>query len=121
MRKHKIAAARFLLWQLIVTLCLTAAVFVLWNHIAAWSTLLGGLLAVVPNTILFFYLFLRTQHRDPMKITKDFYIGETVKIISTGLLLVIILHYYNVALAPLLIGLFGTYWVYLFAPILIRN
>lgn len=121
MRKDKIAAARFLLWQWIVALCLSAIVFLLWNPVAAWSTLLGGLLAVVPNMILSFYLFLCAHHCEPKKIIKDFYVGEAVKIISTGLLLLLMLHCFNVALAPLLIGLFGTYWVYLFAPILIKR
>lgn len=118
--REKVAMKRFLLWQWIVTLGLAVIVRLLWDQAAAWSTFEGGLLAVVPN--IFFVLFLmRVDPRYPKQMARACYVGEALKIILTALLLVLLLHFETVALAPLLIGLSGTYAVYLVAPLFLRS
>lgn len=104
-----------------MALALTATVYFFWNSSAAWSTLFGSLLVVVPNSLLGLYLFTRTRHCNPRKTMAAFYVGEMLKIATMGFLLVLMLHYYNLGLEPLLLGLCGTYSVYLFAPMIIKT
>lgn len=111
MPKDKAIFRRFLMWQFIVTVFLTVVVGLLWGYQAARSTFFGGLLAVVPNIFLSLYLFWRAN---------SIYVGELLKIILTGVLLVFLLHFFDIALAPLLIGLLGTYAVYFFSGCLIK-
>lgn len=106
MRKEKIAMSRFLLLQLLVATILSAVVWFIWNGKASLSVLCGGLLVVIPNFVLAIYLFIRVN---------SIYVGEALKIMLTGLLLVLLLHFVDVALAPLLLGLLGTYSVYFFS------
>lgn len=104
-RQEKMFIKRFLLWQLIVTLVLTLLIALLWNRMAALSTFFGGMLAILPNIFFTIYFLI---------CKKGIYIAETLKIILTALLLVVLLHYFSVALLPLLVGLMGTYSVYFF-------
>lgn len=110
-RKEKVAFRRFLQWQLQVAIGLTAITWIVWGHHFALSVLSGGLLVVVPNIVLAIYLLFRVN---------SVYVGEALKIILMGLLLVFLLHYFTIALAPLLLGLLGTYTVYFFSRCFIR-
>jgi len=109
--KEKTVFRRFLMWQFIVTVCLTVIVGLLWGYHAARSTFFGGLLAVIPNIFLSIYLLWRAN---------SIYVCEFLKIILTGILLVLLLHCVNVALAPLLMGLLGSYAVYFFSGFLVK-
>ena len=111
MRKEKVAFRRFLQWQLLVAIGLTVITGFVWGYHFALSVLIGGLLVVVPNIVLVIYLLMRAN---------SIYIGEALKIILTGLLLVLLLHYFTIALAPLLLGLLGTYTVYFFSRCFIQ-
>jgi F0F1-type ATP synthase assembly protein I len=106
-----VAIRRFLQWQLLVAMSLTAIAWFLWGNDSALSVLFGGLLVVIPNIFLAIYLFIRAN---------SIYVGEALKIILTGLLLVLLLHYFSIALAPLLLGLLGTYAVYFFSRCFIQ-
>jgi F0F1-type ATP synthase assembly protein I len=108
---NKTAMRRFLMCQFIVTVCLAIIVGLCWGYDAARATFFGGLLAVIPNIFLSMYLSWRSN---------SIYVGEMLKIILTGLLLVLLLHFVTVGLAPLLIGLLGTYTVYFFSGFLIK-
>lgn len=112
MRKEKVAIRRFLQRQLLVAMCLTVLAAFLGGFNFARSTFFGGLLVVVPNIFLAIYLFIHVN---------SIYIGEMLKIILMGLLLVLLLHYFNIALAPLLLGLIGTYAVYFFSRRMINE
>ncbi|PIZ04794.1 MAG: hypothetical protein COY58_03335 [Gammaproteobacteria bacterium CG_4_10_14_0_8_um_filter_38_16] len=110
-KKEKKAVIRFLLWQCLITLFATLLVWVVWNHIAAKSTLLGGLLAFVPNVFLAWYFFTRNQS-NPKKIAMTCYVGEIIKVVSIGILFVLMLRWYDIALAPFLAGFCAVYIVY---------
>ena len=121
MRKEKQALMRFLTSQGIVTVGLTLMVRLLWDQAAAWSTCLGGLLVIIPNIFLIVYLSVRVDPRHPTQMVRACYIGEAIKIVLIASLLVLMLHFDNVALGPLLLGLIGTYAVYIIAPKLLRS
>ena len=103
---------KFLGRQCIVMMVLTSAVGLFSGTTMAVSALLGGLLVVIPNTGLAIYLFSGKKTRSAQQMVKACYIGEALKIALIAVLLVLVLHYIDVTLAPLLIGFCGTYSVY---------
>ena len=113
-RREKIAVATFLAYQLIVLLLIALFLRLTWNHSAAISALLGGLLVWIPNIFLAIFIFTRVFIRDPKKIVNAFYMGEMLKIVLMCVLFVLMLHWYEVALGPFLIGMMITYLTYLF-------
>ena len=112
-RNEKIAVAKFLTQQFIVLLFVALFLGLMWNYQAGISALLGGLLVWIPNIFLAIFIFTRIFYRDPKKIVSAFYMGEMLKIVLICILFVLMLHWYEIALAPFLIGMAGTYLVYL--------
>lgn len=111
-KKEKIIVTRFLQWQFGIAACLSVAVGMLWNFSAATSTVLGSLLAIIPNIFFAMVFFAEKSATSSKKIVAAFYVGETLKIFLIAALLVLMLHVFDVKLAPLLLGFCGTYAVY---------
>ena len=112
-RREKIAITKFLACQLITLLLIALILRLTWNDSAAVSALLGGLLVWIPNIFLATFIFTRDLYRDPKKIVNAFYMGEMLKIVLMCALFVSMLHWYDIALAPFLIGVIGTYLAYI--------
>lgn len=110
--REKTALKRFLFWQLIAAVIISAMVRVLWSSSAATSALFGSTLALLPNVFLVILLFASTKHASSRKIVRACYMGEVLKIILIALLFMVMLRVYDVMLEPLLIGFGGTYGVY---------
>src|SRR5438105_918074 len=100
MRKEKSAMMHFLRWQVIITACISIPVCLVWGRSAAESVVFGGLLAIIPNIFFMIYFFTRTDPRFPEQMMSACYSGEALKIVLTALLLVLLLHFFNVQLAP---------------------
>lgn len=104
LRKEKKVAIQFIAFQFVILLTLTFFAALFWNKTMAISTALGGMLAIIPNIIFGIYVFSRQNF--------NFYLAEAIKISVLVLCLWLILHFYNAALLPLLIGFLGTYTIY---------
>jgi len=116
--KEKRKITRFLCWQLVVAVSLSIIIAILWNPAAAISTLIGGLLVLIPNIFLAIIFFALTKSNSSKKMVRACYMGEALKIVLIAVLFVLVLHWYAVMLAPLLIGFCGTYAVYLMSAFL---
>jgi ATP synthase protein I len=80
----------------------------------ALSPLLGGLSAIIPN--LYFALRIRgSAEQEPRKILRSFYMGETVKLILTATLFILIFQIPNIEILPLLVGYIAALSVFWFA------
>lgn len=110
---------RILVCQLIIAVILTTIVGLMLGRNAAWSAMIGGCLVIVPAIVYGLFLS-RVDPRYPRKIVRSLYLGEALKIILTGFLLIVVLHFYNARLGPLLVGLLGVYSVYFFAGCFIQ-
>ncbi|MCQ4313972.1 F0F1 ATP synthase subunit I [Pseudomonas stutzeri] len=119
---HRIAVFPVLLTQLALLL---AAAVVLWqwiDHVAGYSGLLGGLIALLPNIYFAHKAFRFSGARAAQAIVRSFYAGEAGKLIFTSVLFA--LAFAGVKpLNPLsLFGVFmltqGVGW---FAPLLIKK
>lgn len=87
----------------------------------ALSVLLGGGACVIPN-FLFSRCFFATMNttQTVKQILANFYIGELIKLVlNTGLVLLIVL-FIPVSLAPLIIGFIGAQFGFWLSPLLIK-
>lgn len=80
----------------------------------ALSPLLGGGVALIPN-LYFAYKVYLARHQDAPDIIKAFYTGETVKLILTAALFVMVLQIPSVNFLTLLIGYIAVLSVFWFA------
>ncbi|MBS1211483.1 MAG: putative synthase protein, partial [Proteobacteria bacterium] len=87
----------------------------------AKSALLGGLVGFLPNA----YFAVRFGRRDPTKTAKDvvrsFYLGESVKLLFTALLFVLVFQLPGILFMPLIIGFVSVIMVFWFALLLRSN
>ena len=81
---------RVLMWQVVVGAALAAVLWGVMGIVAGYSTLLGCLIAVVPNALL--ALRLMAPRRDPgaKALLRAAWIGEVLKLAVTVLLFVLV-------------------------------
>ncbi len=80
--------ARVLMWQLLVGLGLAAVLWSLFGSVAGYSTLLGSLVCVLPNTFLGLRLIL--PRRDPGQLKRAAWVGEMGKLALTVVLFTLV-------------------------------
>ena len=80
----------------------------------AFSSALGGLAAFIPN--LYFALRVAgSAEQDARKILRSFYVGESVKLLLTVTLFVLIFQIPNIEILPLMVGYVSALSVFWFA------
>ncbi len=80
----------------------------------AYSSALGGLVAFIPN--LYFALRVsKSAGQEPRKILTSFYTGESVKLLLTAALFLMIFQIPSLEILPLLAGYVATLSVFWFA------
>ena len=98
--KRTIAKVRcFLLAQISVTAVLGIGFLVFSSMQAALSSVLGGLVCVVPNAYFAKKFFRHSGAHKAQQIVRSFYLGETVKILLTIALFAVFFKY--IAIVPL--------------------
>lgn len=108
--REKKAIFRLLFWQCIVLLLIALLTHFISTPIATFSALMGGLLILISTALSALYFF-TCQSSNPKKMMRAGLVSELIKIISLIILMIALLHWCTVSLAPLLIGLLGTYLV----------
>ena len=104
------------LQMLLVGLVSICFVFFKNEDFAIWS-LLGGLVAFIPN--VYFAFRIRSSHgQEAGKIVKAFYMGESGKLLLTGLMFALIFQLPDVKLLPLMTGYVTALSVFWFALIM---
>jgi ATP synthase protein I len=105
--------AKILSYQALIIMIVSLG-FVTGGEQKALSSVLGGLAAFIPN--LYFALRIAgSDGQDPRKILKSFYTGETVKLLLTVALFILIFQIPNIEILPLLFGYISALSVFWFA------
>jgi len=97
-------AFKFLLWQLLIGLLLSVFVGITWDKLAGKSFLIGVLLDTIPSFVFTLYAFRFTGARKLQMVAASFYRGETVKIMLTGALFIVVIKTVPVIFPVLFIG-----------------
>lgn len=102
------------LGQVLMTALVASGFLVIGGWKIAMSPLLGGLVALVPNLYFAFKVYLARQST-AQEIVNAFYAGETVKLILTVALFVIVIRIPSVDFLTLLAGYIAVLSVFWFA------
>jgi ATP synthase protein I len=105
--------AKILSYQLMITVVVSLG-FAVEGWQKALSPALGGLAAFIPN--LYFALRITgSAEQEARKILQSFYAGETVKLLLTAALFMLIFQIPNIKILPLLAGYAAALSVFWFA------
>lgn len=115
-QKYSTVNKVLLLQLLLVSLVGICFIFFKSSEYAIWS-ILGGLVAFIPNA--YFALKIRNSYeQEAGKFVKAFYLGETGKLLLTGLMFTLIFQLQDVKLLPLMTGYVSALSVFWLALIL---
>jgi ATP synthase protein I len=107
-------AYRIVFLQLAGVIVLTCIALILRDTKSSLSVLLGGLAYVVPNFIFVWRVFRFVGAQQMTLFVAAFFLGETLKLILSAVLFVIIVKYLPVSLLSMLIGYIGaivSFWI----------
>ena len=103
---HRTPAFPVLILQLIVSLAVALVLWIFQGLIAGYSGLLGGLVALIPNSYFAFRVYRYSGARSARAIVGEFYSGEAGKLILTAVLFITVW----LAVKPLVVAaVFGGY------------
>ncbi|QJD28926.1 ATP synthase subunit I [Methylococcus geothermalis] len=105
---------RIIRWQLIVMVVCGAVAYIAGGWKTAISASAGGLIAFIPNA----FFALRFGFFDPTRSARDivraFYVGESMKLVLTGVLFFLAFQFRELEFLPLFSGFIvalGVYWI----------
>lgn len=113
-------AFRLLLLQLLVALVIVIAVACIFGVLAAYSTLIGGVVCVFANLFFVKQFFKFSGARSGKKIVMAMYLAEIFKLAITAFFFVIAITYWHVQPLPFLIAYFIVQSVSWFSPLIFR-
>ncbi|WP_105051297.1 ATP synthase subunit I [Psychrosphaera saromensis] len=97
-------AFKFLMLQLLIGLLISVSIGITWDSLTGKSFLIGVLLDVVPSFVFTLYAFRFTGARKLQMVAASFYRGETVKIMLTGALFILVIKTIPVIFPVLFLG-----------------
>lgn len=105
--------AKILSYQVLVTMVVSLA-FAVGGWHKSFSSLLGGLAAIVPN--LYFALRVTSSEgQEARKVLRSFYTGESIKLLLTAVIFALILRIPNIQILPIFAGYVSALSVFWFA------
>lgn len=107
-------ALKIVYWQLILIIVLAGALFLFQGTQSGVSTLLGGLAYWIPTLLFVWRVFARGGARAAKQFLLLFVAGESIKLILSGILFVLIIKYMPIKLLSVLIGFVGAviaFWI----------
>jgi len=111
---------RVLQLQLLTILSAFALAWALGGRGQGVSALLGGLIAFLPNALFAFVFGRKDPSKSANQVVRAFYFGETIKLISTALLFIIVFQLPGIWPLPLL-ATFGAVMLVFWFALLLRN
>ena len=79
-----------LLFQIIISICITVIMGLTLGYAAAKSALLAGAVCVIPNGLFAWKLFYYRGARSAKKIVNSFYTGEAIKLLTAMVLFALV-------------------------------
>jgi ATP synthase protein I len=111
-KKLFFAVKRVLLMQLLAIAVIGGFTWAFFGWPAARSTLFGGLTAFLPNLYFATRFGFSDKTKTAKEIVRSFYIGESIKIIITAGLFILIFQLPNILFLPLFAGFIAVLMVF---------
>jgi ATP synthase protein I len=119
-KKLLFAVKRVLLMQLFAIALIGGVTLAFFGWPVARSALFGGLIAFLPNVYFAAKFGISDKTRTAKDIVRSFYIGESIKIIITAGLFILIFQLPNILFLPLFAG-FASVLVVFWCALLMRD
>lgn len=116
-RPHRKAALKLVRLQAMIAVFTSLIIFFGWEKAAAWSALMGGIIAVIPSLIFALYAFRFVGATSVKMVMTSFYRGQSLKLLTTVVLFIIAFKFLTVMIEPLIICFIITSMTHWFAPI----
>jgi ATP synthase protein I len=113
-----LAVRRVLQLQALTIVVISALVLVLGGMEQARSALLGGLVGFLPNAYFAVQFGRQAPRRTAKEVVRAFYLGESIKLIITALLFVLVFQLPGILFMPLFIGFISVIMIFWFALLL---
>ena len=113
-------AKRLIAYQVLVAVVVSLG-FLAKDFNAAYSSLLGGLICIIPNMIFALYATRFGGARAAKQIARSFYLGETLKFVLTVVLFTVTFKFLTISVGPLFICYVLTLMVFWFSPLLLKR
>ena len=106
--------------QMLAVISIVLVASVIWGWPVARSALLGGMTAFLPNLCFALGFGYSNPNRTAREIVKTFYFGETIKLITTAVLFVLIFQLPDIRFLPLFAS-FGLVLTVFWFALLVRG
>lgn len=110
---------RIIYWQLFLIIGLALILFLLQGLRSGISVLLGGLAYWLPTLLFVWRVFARAGARAAKQFIALFALGESIKLLLSGVLFVLIVTYLPVSLAAVLLGFVGAVFAFWLVSLLL--
>lgn len=117
-RQSGFQIVRYQCYLVIIASCIT---MILSGLAETKSLLLGGLTAILPTVYFAYTFFAKTGAIAAKEITRTFYRAEAVKLLSTGLLFVVIIKWFSPVFLPFFIGFVVAQMAFWIGPFIRRS
>ena len=105
-KQHRKAAFKFVGFKFVLAVLLSILVGIIWEVPHGLSFFTGAMLDVLPVFVFTIYAFRFSGAQQIKMVAASMYRGETMKMMLTGLLFIIVLKTFPVVLPALLVGFF---------------
>jgi ATP synthase protein I len=113
-----LAVRRVLQLQALTMLAVSTLALMFGDMGQARSAMLGGLVGFLPNAYFAFKFGRADPRRTAKEVVRTFYLGESLKLIITALLFVLVFQLSGILFMPLFIGFASVIMVFWFALLL---
>jgi len=114
-------ARHLIIGQMGVTLLMTAIAALVSGRVAALSTLLGGLVSLVPNALFAINVFKYQGARAAKQIVNSFYKGEALKIVLSVIMFSLVFILFNIKPLVFFAAYIMVQMVIWFSPLIFVN
>lgn len=112
------------LFAIYLQLCMMLVVALIWLTLRGFpsffSAILGGIAWTIPNFYFIRKIFKTSNTKTLEDIAKDFYIGETVKLLMSGILIILFVKLFALALPAFLSAYVSVVMTSFFVPIMVK-
>lgn len=90
--------------QVIAIVSLALVFWLIQGVVSMWSVLLGGVAWLIPSFYFIRKCFIVSRRCTPQQLVKKFYVAEVLKLVASGLLVVLFVKFISFNILPFLCG-----------------
>ena len=119
--QNKFSNITLIIWmQFFLVMLFAVIAFFYAGTKSAASFFLGGIAWIIPSSFFVYQVFKKPNVRKLQTIIKDFYLGEIGKLVLSGVLLVLFLHFFALEIETFFVGYSSALFIAILVPAVIK-